>query len=128
MMADFRNAVQWDPATLSVDQVEGSGAGFGARYRLITRFMGREVPLHYQTVAYSPPELVALAFDGDNVSGTDTITVSETPGGSRLTYEVEFRLKKGAFLDPLVAPIFRRIADEALRGLAQALTGSVVKS
>ena len=35
-IADFRNAADWDPATLKLSQTAGNGAGLGARDRLVT--------------------------------------------------------------------------------------------
>ncbi len=125
-MADFRNAAEWDPATVSISQTAGHGAGLGARYRLVTRFAGRKVPLDYQTTAFERPGRLVLNFEGGNIVGTDTVTVSETGDTTLLIYSVDFRLKKLRVLAPVIAPLFRRAADKALAGLAQALGGTVV--
>lgn len=125
-IADFRNAAEWDPATVSISQTAGDGAGLGARYRLVTKFLARSVPLDYETTGFTPPTRLVLSFEGGNVAGTDTITVNSIGGRSRLTYHVDFRLKKGRLLEPLVGPFFRRTADRALAGLAQALEGTIV--
>ncbi|HSL26094.1 MAG TPA: SRPBCC family protein [Acidimicrobiia bacterium] len=125
-IADFRNAAEWDPATVSISQTAGDGAGLGARYRLVTKFLASSVPLDYETTGFTPPNRLVLSFEGGNVAGTDTITVSSTGDRSRLTYHVDFRLKKGRLLEPLVGPFFRRTANRALAGLARALGGRVV--
>jgi hypothetical protein len=125
-MADFRNAAEWDPSTVSISQTAGQGPGPGARYRLITKFMGGSVPLDYETTGFEPPERLVLSFEGGNVAGTDTITVARTTGRTRLVYSVDFRLKRGRLLEPLVGPFFRRTADRALAGLARALHGTIV--
>jgi uncharacterized protein YndB with AHSA1/START domain len=125
-MADFRNAAEWDPATVSITQTVGDGAGPGARYLLVTRFGGRSVALDYETKAFERPERLVLSFRGGNTIGTDTITVTRTADRTRLDYSVDFRLTKARFLTPLIAPLFRRAADKALAGLATALGGTVV--
>ena len=125
-IADFRNAAEWDPATVSISQTAGDGAGLGARYRLVTRFVGRSVALDYETTDFVPPRQVVLTFKGGNITGTDTVTVNRTADRTRLVYSVDFRLKKARLLAPLVAPLFRRAADKALAGLAKALEGTVV--
>lgn len=125
-MADFRNAAEWDPATISISQTAGNGAGLGARYRLVTRFVGRSVPLDYETTNFERPGRLVLNFEGGNIIGTDTITVSRTRDRTRLIYSVDFRLKKVRVLAPLIAPLFRGAADKALAGLGKALGGMVV--
>jgi hypothetical protein len=125
-IADFRNAAEWDPGTVSISQTAGDGAGLGACYQLVTRFGGRSVPLDYKTTDFERPGRLVLSFDGGNISGTDTITVSETGDRTLLVYSVDFRLKKLRMLAPLIAPLFRRAADKALAGLARALVGTVV--
>jgi hypothetical protein len=125
-IADFRNAAEWDPATVSISQTAGDGAGPGARYRLVTRFVGRSVPLDYETTDFERPGRVVLSFAGENIIGTDTVTVSRTGDRTLLVYSVDFRLKKVGVLAPLIAPFFGRAADKALAGLAKALGGTVV--
>lgn len=125
-MADFRNAAEWDPATVTISQTAGHGPGLGARYRLVTKFVGRSVALDYETTDFERPGRLVLSFVGGNITGTDTVTVERTPDRTRLIYSVDFRLKKARMLAPLVAPLFRRAADKALAGLAKALGGTVV--
>ena len=125
-MADFRNAAEWDPATVGISQTAGDGAGRGARYRLVTRFVGRSVALDYETTDFERPGRVVLSFEGGNIIGTDTVTVNRIGDRTRLVYSVDFRLKKARVLKPLVTPLFRRSADKALAGLAKALGGTVV--
>ena len=124
-MADFRNAAEWDPATVSISQTAGTGAGLGARYRLVTRFLGRPVTLDYETIGFKPVDELVLAFKGDAVEGTDTIAIIFRDARTRLVYSVEFDLK-WRWLTPLAVPLFTRAADKALAGLARALGGSVV--
>ena len=124
-MADFRNAAEWDPATVSISQTAGTGAELGARYRLVTRFVGRPVTLDYQTIGFKPVDELVLAFKGHAVEGTDTITIISRDAGTRLVYSVEFDLK-WRWLTGLAVPFFTRAADKALAGLARALGGSVV--
>lgn len=125
-LADFRNAAEWDPATVSISQTAGDGAGPGARYRLVTRFGGRSVALEYETTGFERPERLVLNFQGGNTIGTDAITVARTADRTRLEYSVDFRLTKARLLTPLIAPLFRGAADRALAGLARALAGAVV--
>jgi carbon monoxide dehydrogenase subunit G len=126
-IADFRNAAEWDPGTVSISQTAGDGAGRGARYRLVTRFGGRSVPLDYETTDFERPGRLVLNFEGGNISGTDTVTVSRTGDRTLLVYSVDFRLKKLRVLAPLIAPLFRRAAEKALTGLAKALEGTAVR-
>jgi carbon monoxide dehydrogenase subunit G len=125
-LANFRNTAEWDPGTVSISQTAGDGAGLGARYRLVTRFVGRSVPLDYETTDFERPGRLVLNFEGGNISGTDTVTVSRTGNRTLLVYSVDFRLEKLRMLAPLIAPLFRRAADRALAGLAKALGGTVV--
>ena len=101
----------------------GDEARPGARYRLVTRFVGRSVALDYETTDFERPGRLVLKFQGGNITGTN-----RTADRTRLFYSVDFRLKKARLLAPLIAPIFRRSTDRALAGLAKALGGTVVKS
>ena len=125
-IADFRNVAEWDPGTVSISQTAADGAEHGARYRLVTKFVGRSVPLDYETRDFERPRRLVLSFEGGNISGTDTVTVSRSGERTLLVYSVDFQLKKLSLLTPLIAPLFRRAADKALAGLAKALGGTVV--
>jgi carbon monoxide dehydrogenase subunit G len=126
-VADFRNVDEWDPGTVSISQTVGDGAGLGACYRLVTKFVGRSVPLDYKTTDFERSGRLVLSFEGGNISGTDTVTVSRSGEKTLLMYSVDFQLKKLRVLTPLIAPLFRRAADKALAGLAKALGGTVVE-
>lgn len=68
-IADFRNVAEWDPGTVSISQTAGEGAGLGARYRLVTRFVGRSVLLDYETTDFERPGRLVLSFEGGTYPG-----------------------------------------------------------
>ena len=121
-MADFSNALEWDP---SVDRAERHGHGpmeVGSTFSLLTRFAGREVPLTYTIVEYDPPRRVVLEARRGFVS-RDTITVETNSGsGSVVHYEAVLAFSGiGKLFDPLMQLLFMRVGGKAKAGLEIAL-------
>lgn len=121
-LADFTTTTRWDPGTVQTTRTKGDG-GVGTEYHNVSRFLGRTTELTYVVEAYQAGERIALRGENASVVAHDTITVSEErPGSTRVDYSAEFAFKGIARLAaPVLAPAFRRLGDEAERGLSHAL-------
>lgn len=122
-LAEFSNATEWDPGIVEAANLTGDPVGPGSRFRLVSRFLGRRVPLEYRITQFDRPTRVVLAADESSIRSTDEIRFVATDGGSQVTYEADLRLKTrfGRLLDPLLALAFRRVGARAAAGLRAAL-------
>ena len=116
-LSDFTNTEEWDPGTATT-RVSGVG-GVGTIYVNVSRFLGRTTELTYVVTDSESPRLLRLLGQNKTVVSRDTMTLVETPtGGTELTYRAEFKFSGLArVLAPLAGPAFRRLGDEAERGL-----------
>lgn len=115
-MADFSNALEWDP---SVTEAKRSGE---SAFDLVAKFGGRGVPLHYETVASDPPRSLVLEARKPSFTSRDTITVAPAPGGSTVHYDARLEFTGvGRVLDPLMQLLFNRTGAKAAAGMRAAL-------
>ena len=122
-LADFANAREWDPGVVEGENLTGQPPGPDSRFRLVSRFLGRRVPLEYRIIAYEPPRRVVFQADQAAVCSTDEIRFVPVGAGTSVTYDADLRLKGplGRLMDPLLGLAFRRIGDRAAAGLRNAL-------
>ena len=120
-LQDFTTTEEWDPGTVRTTRLEGDG-GVGTRYRNVSRFLGRETELEYVVEEADSPGRLRLRGENKTVVSEDTMTLKPAPGGTELTYRAEFTFKGvSRFVAPLLAPAFKRLGDEAEKGLRDAL-------
>ena len=121
-LRDFTTTEEWDPGTIRTTRVAGDG-GVGTRYDNTSRFLGRETELTYTVEEHEAPRRLRLRGENKTVVAHDTMTVTPTTsGGTELTYVAEFAFKGASrFVAPLLAPAFKRLGDEAEKGLRDAL-------
>jgi len=120
-LQDFTTTEEWDPGTVRTTRLEGDG-GVGTRYRNVSRFLGRETELEYVVEEADSPGLLRLRGENKTLISEDTMTMTPTSAGTELTYRAEFTFKGFARLvAPLLAPAFKRLGDEAEKGLRDAL-------
>lgn len=121
-LSDFTTTTEWDPGTVVTTRAEGDG-GPGTRYRNVSRFLGRQTELTYVVEQLEPGRMVRLRGENGSVVAVDTMTFTPAPpGGTTVTYRARFTFKGMTRLAaPLLTPAFRRLGDEAERGLQQAL-------
>jgi hypothetical protein len=123
-MAKFSNVTEWDPTAAEATQTVGESPGPGAAFHVLVRWMGREIPLDYETVAYERPRRVVLRAENSTTVSEDTITVEPKGSGCEMTYEAELALKGPMrLIGPLFGLAFRRLGDNAAAGLRRELGG-----
>jgi hypothetical protein len=59
-MAMFSNVSKWDPTAAEAHPIDDNPPGKGARFYVLVRWMGREIPLEYTTTVYERPKRVVL--------------------------------------------------------------------
>ena len=95
----------------------------GSRFEVISSFLGREVPLTYETIEIESPRRVLLRAETPTAVSLDELTFDLRPGGGTIvTYDADVRLKGP--LRPFDLPLrlaFRRLGDQARDGLRNRL-------
>ncbi len=121
-LSDFENTEEWDPGTVSTRRTSGDG-GLGTTYANTSEFMGREVELTYETVAYDVPTSFSCRGRNKTSTATDTMTFTRDGEGTRIHYRADFE-----FHGPvkLVAPFIVRpkldsLADETIEQIQKTL-------
>lgn len=123
-VADFANAMQWDPGVATSERIDSGPVGVGARYRLGVRLGGRVAPMEYRITIFEPSRRVVLVGEGSGVSAVDEIRFTPSGTGTRIDYTADIRL--GGLLrlvQPLLGGQFARIGREALVGMQRTLDG-----
>ena len=127
-MAAFENGAEWDPGIVEGERLGKGELGVGSQFRIVVSNMGRQSPMIYELIEYDPPGSATFQAETSAIRSTDSITVSQRPGGSsRLTWEADLRLKGVLRLwDIPMRLIFKRIGDKARNGLVEKLDGQIV--
>ncbi|MFC7490719.1 MULTISPECIES: SRPBCC family protein [unclassified Knoellia] len=124
-LADFANAVEWDPGTVSCERIGDPGVPVvpGTKWANVSKVLGRETSLEYELTSLAPDGVV-LAGHNETASSRDDIGVTAIDDRhSRIRYEATITFKGLARLaDPLMSLVFRRIADETVRDMTATLT------
>ena len=125
-MADFRSVEQWDETVTEAKLLGNQEPGKGARYSVTVKFVGRENTLEYETLEAERPHRVLLKADTGAVTSLDEITVREVAEGTELTYDAKLEPKGLVKVaDPILGLLFKRLGDNAAKGLARELDGQV---
>jgi uncharacterized protein YndB with AHSA1/START domain len=125
-LSDFTTTNEWDPGTVETKRISGTGE-VGTEYHNTSKFMGRETELVYTTKQLEPSSRIVLEGNNKTVQATDTMTLTETPGGgTRVVYNAKFDFrglvgKVTPVLSPLLAPAFKKLGDEAEVAMKRAL-------
>jgi hypothetical protein len=122
-LADFRSAGEWDPSVKEAWLKKGKPGEPGAEFRLVSRFIGRDVALTYRIVAAERPRRIVLVAETPTAVSRDEITFNEVPdGGTAVTYSANLRLRGPLkLLDPILAQFFKSLGENARQGLTAQL-------
>jgi carbon monoxide dehydrogenase subunit G len=121
-VADFANAMHWDPGVATSERIDTGPVGLGARYRLGVRMRGRVAPMEYRITTFEAPHRVVLTGAGSGVSAIDEIRFEPAGSGTRIDYTADIRL--GGLMrlaQPFLGGAFAKIARDALDGMRRAL-------
>ena len=122
-IADFANAMIWDPGTVSSTRLGDAPVGVGSAFRLDVRVGSRTAPMTYRIELLEPGHRVVLTGDGEQVRARDDIAFTVLPdGGTRVDYTADLELKGWLrLLQPFLGGTFRKIGDDARTGMQRAL-------
>lgn len=128
-LADFANAVEWDPATVAAERLDPGPPVVGSRYLLTGRFLGRSVPMEYRIVELDRPRSLLLVAELGWVRSVDRITVEPGPGpdgqgdGAVLTYDARLEPTSAVarVADPVINVFFQRLGSGGADGLRREL-------
>src|SRR6476619_1227309 len=84
-MAMFSNVSEWDPTAAEAHPIDGNAPGPGARFRVLVRWLGREIPMEYTTSTYDRPKRLVLRAENSTTISEDTITLDSTGNGCEMT-------------------------------------------
>lgn len=117
-VSDFANSMHWDPGVASSEQIGEGPTGVGSRYRLEVRLGGGVTPMEYEITSFDAPRRVVLTGIGARVAAVDEIRFESVPGGTRVDYEADIRLR-GIFrlAEPFLGGAFTKIGRDALAGM-----------
>lgn len=117
-MAAFDNVAEWDPSVSRAERVGPGPRKLGSRFRVVVSAAGRRLPLDYTIVEIDPPRKVLLVAETPILRSADQITVEPAPGGAKVTYDADLRLRGPLrIFDPVMSVMFKRIGDRAAAGL-----------
>ncbi len=122
-LADFASISDWDPGVVRSKRLSDEPFAVGARFEVISSFLGREIPLVYEVLEIDPPRRVLLRAETSTMTSLDEMTFDLRPGGGTLvTYDADLALKGVAKVaEPGMRLAFRRIGDHARDGLRDRL-------
>ena len=120
-LADFRNAEQWDPGTVSCELVEGD-TGVGSVYRNVSKFLGRTSEVSYTTVEREEGRRLHFRGTNEMFTGNDRIGVRANGAGSEVSYDADFSFHGAAQVAiPLVAAYLPLLASKTMKQLGSTL-------
>ena len=121
-LADFSNTQAWDPSVVSATKTTAGAPAVGTTFDLTVRILGRPKRLRYTITDLDRPRLVQLESRSRLVHSIDRISFTRTSSGTQIAYDADVRTRAGARLAaPLLAVVFRRMAERAEQGLARDL-------
>lgn len=124
-MSDLRNFDEWDPGTLSAEQVVGDGPGLAAEYDLSVKGPVGNLPFRYVTTEWDPPHRFVVKGTNRFFTSIDTITVDPADSGCIVGYDAELLLNGPlSIFDKLLGKGFQGPGDKAAAGLERVLDGT----
>lgn len=125
-LAAFDSIADWDPGVARARALTEDRLAVGARFEVISSFVGREVPLVYETIEIDRPRRVLLRAETGTIVSLDEMSFDLRPGGGTIvTYDARLTLKGLAQVgSPLMALAFRRLGDAARDGLRERIGGA----
>ena len=121
-VADFANAMHWDPGVATSESIDRGPTGLGSRYRLGVRMRGQLAPMEYRITTFDAPRRVVLTGNGSGVSAVDEIRFESVGAVTRIDYTADIRLDGLLRLaQPFLGGAFAKIARDALDGMQRAL-------
>ena len=121
-MADFANALHWDPSVVEASRSTEGPLGEGSAFDLVVKFGGRRLAMKYELVAYDEPRSFTVESRQKSFTSRDTVTVAPVAAGSTVHYDAVLEFSGGGrALDPIMQLLFNRTGAKAAAGMRAAL-------
>lgn len=120
-LADFANAEQWDPGTVSCDPITPPPVAEGSQWRNVSSLLGRHTELIY-TLTTLAEDRVVLTGRNDTATSVDDISVRGTGSSSEITYAATVTLNGLARLaEPALQLLFVYLGITTERQMKQVI-------
>ena len=121
-IADFGNAMRWDPGVATSKRIGDAPTGLGSRSALGVRMGSRVVPMEYTVTAYERPGRVVLEGAGKGVTASDEIRFTPSASGTTIDYIADIKLHGLlGLIQPLLGKQFDALARNAVEGMKRTL-------
>ena len=122
-MADFSNALHWDPSVVEASRSTGGPVGEGSAFDLVVKFGGRRLAMKYELVAYDEPHSFMVESRQKSFISRDTVTVAPAGVGAHgsLRRGTGVQRRPAGLLDPIMQLLFNRTGAKAAAGMRAAL-------
>ncbi|MGW6442737.1 SRPBCC family protein [Lentzea sp. NPDC055074] len=122
-LADFGNAVQWDPGTERCTRNDSGPVQVGSNWHNTSKIAGVTTELTY-TLEQLADDRVVLVGRNDTATSTETIDVSPDGTGSRVTYTNDLEFHGAATLaTPIAKVVFEKLGNDTEKQLTEVLNG-----
>ncbi|MGV1036666.1 MAG: SRPBCC family protein [Candidatus Nanopelagicales bacterium] len=122
LVADFSNIAQWDPGVISSERLDSDSVGVGSRFRVISAFGPRRIPLDYHVLEWNPNHRAVLEARTRDFRSYDVISTAPTTLGSAVTYDALLELNGvRKILEPVLSATFQIVGRRAESGMRKAL-------
>ncbi|ALG12485.1 SRPBCC family protein [Kibdelosporangium phytohabitans] len=120
-LADFGNAVHWDPGTVTCARNDSGPIRTGANWHNTSKIAGITTDLTYTLEQFDEDRLV-LVGRNDTATSTETIEITPNGAGSSITYTNELEFKGAAKLAaPLGKVVFEKLGNDTEKQLTEVL-------
>ena len=118
-LADFSNAVAWDPGTVRCTRIGTGPVEVGATWANVSKVLGRETELTYELRVLEPGH-VQLRGTNKTATSIDDITVRPHARGAEVTYDASVTFNGLAKLGwPVMQLEFLRLGKLTVEGITR---------
>ncbi len=113
-LRDFSRAVEWDPGTVTCEQISPGPVAVGTRWHNVSKIAGIETELTYELARLEPGRVVFVGKN-DTATSTDDITVvaGSENGTAELTYHATIEFHGAAKLaSPIAKVVFEKVGKD----------------
>jgi hypothetical protein len=120
-LADFAHAEQWDPGTVRWVRNDDGPVRVGSSWHNTSKIAGISTELTY-TLEQLTDARIVLVGRNDTATSTETIDVTASETGSRITYTNEVQFNGAAKLAaPLAKIVFEKLGNDTEKQLVETL-------
>ena len=121
-VADFGNAADWDPGLRESRRLDEGELRVGSAFHIVADVRGKPQEFRYAITTLEPPRRVVIEGVGEKATSRDEVTFEPAgpsgTGGTRITYDVDLRLRGvRRVAEPLLGGFMRDLGDKAIAGL-----------